>query len=262
MGVAAGMNANEDAFNSRADEANFLIRHFHEPTGATYKKDETLFFDERSDIATLEKAHKLETEAVAARIRRFIYQQYRTSPALSSLNDLRDVFPIMETLPPELQMMSSLLILQKSLETVPYLSSRFMTIQEQCRLAMACKHIDFSSGETVSLNDFEYGRGIFVMGRGCAFVVLNNNSKALVNRFQLLTAGSAFDAGKVLVEKDHSASRGLMNFLTFSTVTFIPESAISAALVRNENAWKSCGRWLYLRTILRDQEKKAAEDAV
>ena len=159
-------------------------------------------------------------------------------------------------------MMASLLVLQNQLESVPYLSSRYLSIQEQCHLAMACKLFEFSSGEIVKLNKFECGRGIFVLKHGCAFVVRDNNDKPLVDRFYLVTAGSTFDAGKVLVEEDHPASRGLLQFLTFGTVVFIPESAISAIFAKNKRAWKDCGRWIYLRTILRDQEKRAAEDTV
>mmetsp|Transcript_37341 Transcript_37341/g.81751 ORF Transcript_37341/g.81751 Transcript_37341/m.81751 type:complete len:218 (+) Transcript_37341:3-656(+) len=216
-----------------------------------------------SAIGDLSQSDNLTSEAVAKRIRLFIHHQYRTSAGTSaSLNSIDDLFPIIQTLPPELQMLASLLVMQKELETVPYLSSRYLTIEEQCDVALACKLLEFSSGEIVRLNEFECGRGIFVLRHGCAFVVRNNHEKPLLDRLELLTAGSAFDPGKVLIERENPASRGVLQFLTFGTVIFVPESAVSAVFEKNKRAWSECGRWMYLKTLLRDQEKKVAEEAV
>ena len=261
MSVAAGMNAREDVFNSRCDEANFLISYFNEPIVATCGRAK--LSDRMSVVDELHQPDNLTAEEVAKRIRLFIHHQYRdTAGTSASLNSIDDLFPVIPTLPPELQMLASLLVLQKELETVPYLSSRYLTIEEQCRVAMACKLFEFSTGEIIRLNEFEYGRGIFVLRHGCAFVERNNSDKPLLDRFQLLTAGSAFDSGKVLIEQENPASRGILKFVTFGTVIFVPESAVSAVLKKNKRAWKECGRWIYLKTILRDQEKKVAEEAV
>ena len=175
---------------------------------------------------------------------------------------MKDLFPILPSLPPELQKMAIVLVLQRFIETVPYLSSKFLNIEEQCSVALSCKFLEFSMGEVIKIDEFELGRGVFVLKSGCAFVVRNDHERPLKDRFQLLSAGSAFGAGKVLVDEGHSASRGLLKFLTMGSVVFIPKAAISAIFDSNKKAWKDCARWKYVATMLRDRPKLKIEDAV
>jgi len=264
VGVAAGFNAAEESFNQRADEANALIRSFKKPTFKEQNHPTAVSLDMHmsSSAGSFDQPSNLNKAMVAKRIRQFIYEQHKQSIASSSINGMEEIFPILSTLPPELQKMAAGLVLQKDLETVPYLSSRFLSMEEQCRIALACKLLEFSSDEVVKLDEFELGRGIFVLKYGCAFVVRNNNDKPLKESFQLITAGSAFGTGKVLIDEDHPASKGLLKFLTMGTVVFIPISIIVTTLDENKNAWKNCARWKYAATMLRDRPKKKAEDAV
>ena len=263
VGIAAGFNAAEDSFNQRADEANTLIRYFNNPTfGDRDEKTAGPQAMHLSAVGSFDQPTSLNKAVVGKRIRRFIFEQYKMSPASSSSNEMKDLFPILPSLPPELQKMAIVLVLQRFIETVPYLSSTFLNIEEQCSVALSCKFLEFSMGEVIKLDAFELGRGIFVLKSGCAFVVRNDHERPLKDRFQLLSAGSAFGAGKVLIEEDHSASRGLLKFLTMGSVVFIPKAAISAIFDSNKKAWKDCARWKYVATMLRDRPKLKIEDAV
>ena len=265
VGVAAGFNAEEETFNQRTDEANALISNFKKPTFGERKTVQAGINDidmRMSAVGSFDQPTSLNEDVVAKRIRKFIFEQYKLSPASSSINGMEDIFPVLSTLPPELQKMAAVLVLQKDLEVVPYLSSKFLSMEEQCRLALSCKLLQFSPDEVVKLNEFELGRGVFVLKSGCAFVVRNNHDKPLKDRFQLLTAGSAFGTGKVLIDEGHPASKGLLKFLTMGTVVFIPMSTISTILGENKSAWKNCARWLYVATMLRDRPRPKAEDAV
>ena len=266
VGVAAGFNAEEESFNQRADEANALIRFFNKPTFGKSRNATLTGINDHdmhmSIVGSFDQPTSLNEAMVAKRIRQFIFEQYKVSPASSSINGMEDIFPILSTLPPELQKMSAVLVLQKDLEVVPYLSSKFLSMEEQCRVALSCKLLEFSPDEVVKLNEFELGRGVFVLKSGCAFVVRNNHDNPLKDRFQLLTAGSAFGTGKVLIDEGHPASKGLLKFLTMGAVVFIPISTISAILEKNKNAWKNCARWKYVATMLRDRPKPKVEDAV
>lgn len=265
VGVAAGFNAAEEHFNQRADEANALIRKFNKPTFG--KRNGIMPGINAHDVhmsmvGSFDQPTSLNEAMVAKRIRQFIFEQYKISPASSSINGMEDIFPILSTLPPELQKMSAILVLQKDLETVPYLSSKFLSMEEQCRVALSCKLLEFSPDEVVKLNEFELGRGVFVLKSGCAFVVRNNHDKPLKDRFQLLTAGSAFGTGKVLIDEGHPVSKGLLKFLTMGTVVFIPISTVSSILEKNQSAWKDCARWIYAATMLRDRPKPTVDDTV
>ena len=66
---------------------------------------------------------------VASRVRRFIFQKYERSlpnrpPEYSTLGR---AFPVLQGLSPQLRQLSSLHIMRRYLDMVPYLSSRFLS---------------------------------------------------------------------------------------------------------------------------------------
>jgi len=149
------------------------------------------------------------------------------------------------------------MILREDLESVPYLSSQYLTFEEQALVAMECVMMEFGAGEVVDLENIgvnDLGRGIFVIRRGVAYVFDYYSE----NRFTsvVLTGGMSFGSFKVLVEDGHWRAKARLKFLTFTKVTFIPRKAVLAALKKNEKAWKDCGRWRYVRAMLTGMTKK------
>ena len=87
------------------------------------------------------------------------------------------------------------------------------------------------------------------MMSGCAFAWPTREPKGIGN-CDLLVSKMAFDRGKVLVSSSINAAEGVVKFLTFSKVLFIPRTAIMDALKKNDRAWKDCARWIYLKTLM------------
>ena len=264
VGVAAGMNANDEEYYQRSDEANELISHFNDSALNTKRVPEANNTRElmTSKINSTELLGFVNKRAVARRIRVFIHAQHIASPANASMNDVNDVFPVLRSLPPELQSMSGLLLFQKAIEKVPYLSSRYLSMEAQSEIALSCKILEFSKGETVTLTTFELGQGVYVFKSGMAFGVKNSKDKPLIDTFELLSSGSAFGWGKVLIDPELNAAKGLLQFLTFSTVIFIPKDTIADVLRKNKAAWKECGRWVYVMTMLRDSNREYLNSSI
>lgn len=91
-------------------------------------------------------------------------------------------------LPPELQRNSSVLVMNQYLEAVPYLSSRYLSTDEQSDVAMGCVLLEFSAGETIQIENSvkDLGRGVFVLKADIAFVFTNRKGN-LAERFSLKT---------------------------------------------------------------------------
>jgi len=236
VGVAAGMQVRAESYRTRIDQANKFIHEFADPDELSDDDDET--------VATFE------SKVVARQIRKYIHKQYTVSKGETCLSTVPSYFPVFDTLTPELQRASSVLLHNKYLKAVPYLSSRYMSQEDQSIVAMQCISLDFNSGEIIDTDNAVggIGRGVFVFRRGCAFSPLHKISHG--EGAGLVTPGMTSGAGKVLLADDNKAARGKLHFLTFSQVVFIPRKAIIEALKKSEKAWKECGRWIYLRTLL------------
>jgi hypothetical protein len=196
-----------------------------------------------------------EVKQAAKRIRNYIHHQYIMSNASTCASNLAQRFPVLETLSPELQREASVLLMNQYLKAIPYLSSKYLSTDEQYSVAMECLLLEFGAGENVNIKDSGLGRGVFIMKQGCALITRGNMSWRR-EKYTLLSTGMAFGRGKVLVSDDHPASEGTLQFLTFSKVVFIPRKAILAALEKNEKAWKCSARWIFIRTLLRDKHVK------
>ena len=275
VGIAAGMQANEEIYRGRTDEANVMIRGFENPLirRAQAEKESSMKVSNRrlsleDNIPSLalenpSHAERADKEDFAKHIRIYLDKQHRhLKLPRTSNSSLSDILPVVETLPPWLQKMSHLLIMQKYLEVVPYLSTKFLDLDEQCRLAMECKLLDFSAGERINaaMEGSEVERGIFVFQRGCALTKIPD-FKNLKNRVLVLTAGSVFGTGKVLIENGDPGAEITLSFLTYSSALFIPRTAVLRVLQKNALAWKRSARWIYLRTSIRHGKKQSPEES-
>eukprot|EP00591_Stephanopyxis_turris_P012656 CAMPEP_0195511514 /NCGR_PEP_ID=MMETSP0794_2-20130614/3800_1 /TAXON_ID=515487 /ORGANISM="Stephanopyxis turris, Strain CCMP 815" /LENGTH=466 /DNA_ID=CAMNT_0040639119 /DNA_START=206 /DNA_END=1603 /DNA_ORIENTATION=- len=225
VGVAAAMEMNADVHRKRVDDANDLINNFIDDSD-----------DEGDDHCNFLK------KSVAKRIKKYVHVQNVLSPNLPNNvcdTSLRQCYPVLETLTPGLELVSSLLVTKKYLDIVPYLSSDVLSFEEQSLLAMECIFLEFSSGEKIKMEESlkDYGRGIFVIRSGsalaCRFSSKSNRTKPSV----LLTLGMSFGEDMVLVEDGHDATKGVLSCLTFMRIIFIPRGAVLACLERNPHAW-------------------------
>jgi len=241
VGVAAGMQVRAESYRTRISQANDMIHEFADP-------DEIIQDD---DVAVA----NIESKQVAKRIRKYIHNQYKRSMAESCSNSITGEFPVFDTLTPELQRDSSVLLINQYLKAVPYLSLEYMSQEDQSTVALQSVALEFCSGETIWTENAVpgLGRGIFIFRGGSAFNLDRSTHMDFSKDFEkmsLVTAGMSYGADKVLVEDDNPLAKGRLQFLTFSQVLFIPREAVLSAFKRSDKAWKNCARWIYLRTLL------------
>jgi len=232
VGVAAGLGREGEIYGNRLDQASELIKDF-------YSEDE-----DQSD--NIYKSLKVEC---SRRIRSYIHIQKSRSQNHASVSTMFETYPVIASLTPDLQLKSCLIVLRGHLNVVPYLSSKYLTMEEQSEVAMQCAFIEFAAGERViprkSVGNM--GPGVLVMVSGMAIHCSNSISK----KSRVVTGSMAFGENAVLLEdKLFSPMEDELKFFTFSRVAFIPRRAILNALLTSENAWKKCGRWRYLMAIM------------
>lgn len=232
VGVAAGLGREGEIYGNRLDQASELIKDF-------YSEDE-----DQSD--NIYKSLKVEC---SRRIRSYIHIQKSRSQNHASVSTMFETYPVIASLTPDLQLKSCLIVMRGHLNVVPYLSSKYLTMEEQSEVAMQCAFIEFAAGERViprkSVGNM--GPGVLVMVSGMAIHCSNSISK----KSRVVTGSMAFGENAVLLEdKLFSPMEDELKFFTFSRVAFIPRRAILNALLTSENAWKKCGRWRYLMAIM------------
>lgn len=240
IGIVRGMSERNQEFGSRSDDAIDLFRAF--------RKDNEIYDDGTQQAV-------ISCNEVTMRIRSYIHQQYKHSKNIGCISSLNDNYPILKTLPPDLQRQASLLILRGDLDYISYLSSYYLSVEEQGRLAMQCMLLEFPAGERVDslVGPQNLGRGIYLVHSGSAFLTSKRAKKKV--RHTLLTVGSLIGVGRVLMEDDHKDIDGMsMFFLTYSKVLFIPRAAVLEAL--NEESWKGSARWIYARATLGHSDTK------
>lgn len=193
------------------------------------------------------------TKKTSKRVRRFITQQ-RDSATKSWLDDstnvctMQDAYPILSVLSPELQRASILHLTHTLLETIPYLSSKYLTPDEQAEIALQCVILEFSAGETFVAHP-ELGRGVLIFRQG--FAVTSRSGARSSFMWAKDLSDKPIDVNEVLVEAEFCKEEQLIyHFIGFTKVFFVPRSAIVSVLEKNERAWKECGRWRYLRAAL------------
>lgn len=146
------------------------------------------------------------------------------------------------------------MLMNKALERIPYLSSRFLSTEDQCQVAIQCSLVVAPAGELVDFSKLE--RGIYVFIQGTAASLGNQG------RWKMVTAGKACGFTRVLFDNGHTCSLGGLYFLSFSKMAFIPRSAVLEVLERNPRAWKACARWIYLQGCLRHWYRMRKEDGL
>ena len=173
----------------------------------------------------------------SARVRHFITSQREMANKnwLDSTNacSLHDAYPTLRILSPELQRVCALHLAHSLLETVPYLSSKYLTPEEQAGVILKCVKMEFSSGERFVKHP-DLGRGCFLYrsGDGCIATSTRTWRKGPVN------------VDEVLVDDDHLREHHTaFHFVGFTKAFFLPRAVIMAALDNNERAWKECARW-------------------
>jgi hypothetical protein len=248
VGVTAAMNARSKIYMERIDQTNAMIKEFALP--------DTLEDDCR-DVEATEEARNLER-----RIKNYLHNQHTTSYHNACVSDMKQSFPAMETLSPDLQRLSAFMVLKDDLETVPYLSSRFLSIEARSEVAIECVFLEFAAGEVIDIEKGvgHLGRGIFVFQKGIG--LFRSHESHFNGLYDLLLPGMTCGDKKVLVEDGHPAVKGNLHFLSFAKVVFIPRKAVLACLAKHPTAWKECARWKYFMAALLSPKKTEIESVL
>ena len=81
---------------------------------------------------------------------------------------LSEAFPTVDHLSPELRKVCALHLTHAYLETIPYLSSKYLSPDEQAEVALQCRTLEFAAGEHFSFHP-EFGRGVLLFKHGLGF---------------------------------------------------------------------------------------------
>ena len=196
-------------------------------------------------------------DIVAQRMRRFVSNHYESKALDQTHGDfntetLEQVFPGINGLSQELRRLASIHLMRHYFELVPYLSSAYLSTEEQSKLAFKCKFLEMSRGELYRTHS-ELGRGIMILRKG---FVVRSGSKWLNGvyaspRFSTYGIDEPFGVDDALVEDEFLGTyRPAYRFLSYSLVIFIPQSVVYEVLSSNRKAWRDCARWRYLRICL------------
>eukprot|EP00585_Thalassiosira_rotula_P005600 CAMPEP_0196149044 /NCGR_PEP_ID=MMETSP0910-20130528/29000_1 /TAXON_ID=49265 /ORGANISM="Thalassiosira rotula, Strain GSO102" /LENGTH=574 /DNA_ID=CAMNT_0041411893 /DNA_START=89 /DNA_END=1813 /DNA_ORIENTATION=+ len=230
--VVQGLASTSQEYISRMNDANQMVKDF------TVKQ-----LPESVGGSLHKKSSK--------RVRRFITNQRDVATknwSESNASTLAESYPTLSILSPELRRFCALHLTYSLLETIPYLSSNYLSPEEQAEIAMQCVTLEFSTAEKFSAHP-DLGRGILIFRRGFATVSRNVPSKFF--RWHKDIKDKPIDVDEVLVEDDYLEERQLVfHFVGFTKVFFVPRSAIMGILEKNERAWKDCARWRYFKAGL------------
>ncbi len=206
------------------------------------------------------------------RIRRFLTDQQKAAKknnVLLSSNAcaFQDEYPTLSILSPELQRLSALYLSRPLLEAIPYLSSKYLSPEEQASVALQCITMEFSSTERF-VEHSDFGRGLLIFRRG--YGVVSRMSSITTIRCMLYEdlIDHSLDVNEVLVDDDDhffKEHRLVHHFVGYTRVLFVPRTVIMSVLEKNERAWKDCARWRYFAASLvlysLDYAKKRREDS-
>jgi len=175
-----------------------------------------------------------DSRIIRRRIRRYITSQYEKSrPARNDFSNtvtLDDAYPALGTLSLELKKLSSLHLIRHYLEMVPYLSSKFLSPEEQSRIAFSSKILEFAEGEAFAKHPV-YGRGIIFVTKGCC---ISKKSTKLRNSIGFNNCDKPIGGDDVLVEDEFMAGESYrLHFISFSQCVFIPRGVVIEILAEN-----------------------------
>ena len=161
---------------------------------------------------------------------------------------LSEAYPTLDVLSPELRKVCALHLTHTYLETIPYLSSKYLSTDDQAEIALQCRTLEFAAGEHFSSHP-EFGRGLLIFKYGLAFT-----SRTLLKTnlsWPRALGGHAAEVNEVLIEDDYCKEQQLVyHFVSYTKVLFVPRSAIINMLKKNPAAWKESARWRYFRAAL------------
>ena len=189
---------------------------------------------------------------VSKRVRHFLTEQRDRATTKSMeyevAETLEERYPTLSIISPELKKLCALHLTHTLIETVPYLSSKYLSPDEQANIAMNSLNLEFSAGETFREHPV-HGRGILIFRLGFGFTVRNCRMGELHWRKGL--CGHPADVDEVLVDDDFYKERQLIyHFAGFTKVFFIPRSVILEVLANNNAAWRKCGMWRYVSAAM------------
>ncbi len=233
VSVVEFINKHHAQYKMRMEEANDMLASFSPPSGSD---GEVVVGDCR---------------IVSRRIRRYITSQYEKSrPARNDFRNsvtLVDAYPALGNLSLELQKLSSLHLIRHYLEQVPYLSSKYLSPEEQSRIAFGSKMLEFTKGEAFAKHPV-HGRGIIFVTRGYC---ISTKSAILRSGNRFNNHDEPIGGDDVLVEDEFMARASYqLHFISFSQCVFIPRGVVMEILAENHFAWKECARWRYLQACL------------
>lgn len=245
IGIAQYISADRMAYKRKMEEMNEMIGCFSPKVGDKDEATDTQIGVGRGDI-------------VAQRMRRFVSNHYDSKALDQTYGDfntetLEQIFPSINGLSPELRRLASIHLMRKYFELVPYLSSAYLSTEEQSRLAFKCKFLEMSRGELYTTHP-KYGRGIMILRKG--FVIRSGsewiNGVYESPRFATYGTDKPIGVDDSLVEDEYlGMQRPAYRFISYSLVIFIPQSVVYEVLSTNRDAWRDCARWRYLRVCLR-----------
>lgn len=194
----------------------------------------------------LASAGNFYAKSTPCRVRRFITQNLKSrvaAPTDSNTCTLDEAFPTLKILSPELKRICALHLTQGLLETVPYLSTKYLSSEEQADLALQCVAMSFTSAERFASHP-ALGRGLLIFRQGMAVASREGMADRLHCARNL--KDRPIDVDEVLVDDGFCEEYRLAYyFVGFARVFFVPRSAIMSVLQKNKRAWKECARWRY-----------------
>jgi hypothetical protein len=194
VAIVAAMSVREEMFRQRIDQASDLvdqldgavdtynydqeqrresaldhhIQSYTKPSGDSGLGDD----EDTVDSSELEEVDiGINEYNVGRRIKKYIHCQKARSDVSTCVTSCEQRFPVLETLTPELSRAACYLLLRDSLEKVNYLSRKYLTMEQQGRVAEQCLFMEFAAGDVFRSGDgfMKNGqRGIVILQSGCA----------------------------------------------------------------------------------------------
>ena len=191
-----------------------------------------------------------ENMKVSKRVRHFLTEQRDRATTNSmdyeTADTLEEKYPTLQIVSPELKKICALHLTHTLIESVPYLSSKYLSPDEQASIALKSFYFEFSAGETFREHPV-HGRGIVIFRHGLGCAVRNCSGSSFSSFYwRKGIRGHPVDVDEVLVDDDFHKERQLVcHFAGFTKVFFIPRSVILEVLANNTAAWKKCAMWRY-----------------
>lgn len=228
--AVSAMSSLSKEYVNKMDEANQMVKDFTLP-----------------QLPASLTGSAVEEVKVSKRVRHFITEQRDRATTKSmeyeTAETLVDKYPTLSILSPELQRLCALHLTHTLIETVPYLSSKYLSPEEQAHIGLNSYHLEFAAGEQFKKHS-EYGRGILIFRLGFGFSIRKCASGE--TRWRKGLCGHPADFEEVLVDDDFCEERQLVyHFAGFTKVFFIPRTVILETLEKNTRAWKECAMYKY-----------------